>query len=188
MAALERELLNRGHKVSRELSVRVTYKGEELGSQRLDMVVDDVLVDRGEVDPYPASISVSTALQLPSRDESRARPAASLRTKAPVPSRDLRERLQGSDGDDRSHPCSYPSDVYPLRQSGQPPPSSEPYPSIRSTLRISGAKASRFPATRSACSCASSRCAFAEQRLRRSTAPRADSATSPRRSARPASR
>jgi GxxExxY protein len=44
MAAMERELLNRGHKVSRELSVRVTYKDEDPGSQRLDMVVDDVLV------------------------------------------------------------------------------------------------------------------------------------------------
>ena len=44
MIALERELMKRGHKVSRELSVRVTYKGEELGQQRLDMVVDDVLV------------------------------------------------------------------------------------------------------------------------------------------------
>lgn len=44
MTALERELLKRGHRVSRELSVRVTYKGEQLGQQRLDMVVDDVLV------------------------------------------------------------------------------------------------------------------------------------------------
>lgn len=44
LTALERELKTRGHKVSRELSVWVTYKGEELGQQRLDMVVDDVLV------------------------------------------------------------------------------------------------------------------------------------------------
>jgi len=44
MAALERELLRRGHRVARELSVRVTYKGDELGQQRLDMVVDDILV------------------------------------------------------------------------------------------------------------------------------------------------
>ena len=44
MTALERELRTRGHDVSRELSVRVRYKGEDLGSQRLDMVVDDVLV------------------------------------------------------------------------------------------------------------------------------------------------
>jgi GxxExxY protein len=44
LAALERELRSRGHRVARELGVRVMYKGEELGSQRLDMVVDDVLV------------------------------------------------------------------------------------------------------------------------------------------------
>jgi GxxExxY protein len=44
LAALERELRKRGHEVARELSVRVVYKGEELGSQRLDMVVDNVLV------------------------------------------------------------------------------------------------------------------------------------------------
>src|SRR5215204_4690895 len=43
-SALERELLERGHKVNRELSVRVMYKGEELGCQRLDLVVDDALV------------------------------------------------------------------------------------------------------------------------------------------------
>ncbi|MFN2564747.1 MAG: GxxExxY protein [Gemmatimonadaceae bacterium] len=42
--ALERELLTRGHRVARELSVRVMYKGEELCTQRLDMVVDDKVV------------------------------------------------------------------------------------------------------------------------------------------------
>lgn len=44
LAALERELLSRGHRVARELSVHVIYKGVEIGMQRLDMVVDDVLV------------------------------------------------------------------------------------------------------------------------------------------------
>jgi GxxExxY protein len=34
----------RGHRVARELSVRVMDRGEEIGMQRLDMVVDDVLV------------------------------------------------------------------------------------------------------------------------------------------------
>ncbi len=43
-AALERELRDRGHDVARELLVRVSYKGEELGVQRLDMVVDQVVV------------------------------------------------------------------------------------------------------------------------------------------------
>ncbi|MDQ2667119.1 MAG: GxxExxY protein [Gemmatimonadota bacterium] len=38
--ALERELLARGHTVAREVGVLVTYKGEELGYQRIDMVVD----------------------------------------------------------------------------------------------------------------------------------------------------
>lgn len=44
LAAMERELRARGHRVARELSVRVIYKGEEIGMQRLDMVVDDVLI------------------------------------------------------------------------------------------------------------------------------------------------
>ena len=44
LAALERELRARGHGVCRELSVRVMYKGEVVGKQRLDMVIDDVLV------------------------------------------------------------------------------------------------------------------------------------------------
>ena len=43
-AALERELIARGHEVGRELLVRVRYKGEHIGWQRLDMVVDDKVV------------------------------------------------------------------------------------------------------------------------------------------------
>ena len=39
--ALERELLARGHHVAREVGVLVAYKGEELGYQRIDMVVDN---------------------------------------------------------------------------------------------------------------------------------------------------
>jgi GxxExxY protein len=42
--ALERELLERGHTVAREVSVNVCYKGQELGSQRLDLIVDERLV------------------------------------------------------------------------------------------------------------------------------------------------
>ena len=42
--ALERELIRRGHRVTREASISITYKGEVLGRQRLDMIVDDVLV------------------------------------------------------------------------------------------------------------------------------------------------
>ncbi len=42
--AMERELLARGHTVAREISICVMYKGEHLGTQRLDMIVDDRLV------------------------------------------------------------------------------------------------------------------------------------------------
>lgn len=42
--ALERELVARGHRVAREVSIRIMYKGTELGRQRLDMIVDDKLV------------------------------------------------------------------------------------------------------------------------------------------------
>jgi GxxExxY protein len=48
MNALARELLWRGHRVAREVCVTVTYKGVEVGKQRLDMVVDDVLVVEGK--------------------------------------------------------------------------------------------------------------------------------------------
>lgn len=44
LSALERELLERGHRVARELSVHVVYKGHVLGMQRLDMIVDDLVV------------------------------------------------------------------------------------------------------------------------------------------------
>ena len=37
--ALERELITRGTAVAREVGVRVTYKGEPIAVQRLDMVV-----------------------------------------------------------------------------------------------------------------------------------------------------
>jgi GxxExxY protein len=42
--ALERELLARGHRVSRQVGVCIMYKGEELGTQRLDLIVDDKVV------------------------------------------------------------------------------------------------------------------------------------------------
>jgi GxxExxY protein len=48
MMALERELLARGHKVAREVSVMIFYKGQELRRQRLDMIVDDVVVVEGK--------------------------------------------------------------------------------------------------------------------------------------------
>jgi GxxExxY protein len=42
--ALEIELVARGHRVAREVDVRVMYKGHDIGWQRLDFVVDEVLV------------------------------------------------------------------------------------------------------------------------------------------------
>jgi GxxExxY protein len=42
--ALERELLARKHRVAREVAVRVFYKDDLLGQQRLDMIVDNKLV------------------------------------------------------------------------------------------------------------------------------------------------
>lgn len=42
--AMERELRARGHAVAREVGVQVLYKGNELGIQRLDLIVDDKLV------------------------------------------------------------------------------------------------------------------------------------------------
>jgi GxxExxY protein len=42
--ALERELLARGHAVAREVGVLVTYKGEELGYQRIDMILDGKVI------------------------------------------------------------------------------------------------------------------------------------------------
>ncbi|MFI5309839.1 MAG: GxxExxY protein [Gemmatimonadales bacterium] len=42
--ALERELRARGHAIGREVGVRISYKGEDIASQRLDMVVDEKLI------------------------------------------------------------------------------------------------------------------------------------------------
>jgi GxxExxY protein len=42
--ALERELLGRGHRIGREVSVNIAYKGIILTSQRLDFVVDEKLI------------------------------------------------------------------------------------------------------------------------------------------------
>jgi GxxExxY protein len=44
VAALTRELQNRGHKVAREVSVPVLYKGKEVAHHRIDMIVDDKVV------------------------------------------------------------------------------------------------------------------------------------------------
>ena len=55
--ALERELLSGGHHVAREVQVRITYKGEELSGQRVDMIVDGkVLVEtKSSLDLHPSA-------------------------------------------------------------------------------------------------------------------------------------
>jgi GxxExxY protein len=42
--ALEIELIARGHTVGREVSVNILYKGRQIARQRLDMIVDDIIV------------------------------------------------------------------------------------------------------------------------------------------------
>ena len=49
--AMERELRARGHRVAREVLVRVMYKETELGLQRLDLIVDDKLVVEAKAGP-----------------------------------------------------------------------------------------------------------------------------------------
>ena len=44
VCTLEKELIRRGHLVARELGVPVWVKNEIVGTQRLDMVVDDTII------------------------------------------------------------------------------------------------------------------------------------------------
>lgn len=44
MDALERELMDRGHGVAREVAIQIFYRGLPLRWQRLDMVVDGLVV------------------------------------------------------------------------------------------------------------------------------------------------
>jgi GxxExxY protein len=48
MRALEWELVQRGHRVAREVAVRIGYKHLDLGFQRMDVLVDDCLVVEGK--------------------------------------------------------------------------------------------------------------------------------------------
>ena len=54
IAALERELIGRGHSVGREVGVTVYYKGDHLCYQRIDILVDGRLI-----------IEVKSSAQLP---------------------------------------------------------------------------------------------------------------------------
>ena len=87
--ALERELLARGHRVGREVWATVLYKGEELGKQRLDMVVDEILVVEMKSTHDLPQGRHPPALQLPSRHEPGSRPPPPLRIRAAVLPRDL---------------------------------------------------------------------------------------------------
>ena len=42
--ALEFELIDRGHRVAREVAVEIYYKGRRVGRQRLDMLVDEAII------------------------------------------------------------------------------------------------------------------------------------------------
>lgn len=56
IAALVEELQARGHKVAREVGVRIFYKGKAIAWQRVDLIVDDrVLVEVKAMPVLPAS-------------------------------------------------------------------------------------------------------------------------------------
>ena len=85
--ALERELLGRGHRVGREVSVNIAYKGITLTSQRLDFVVDErLIVEAKSTQNLPAF--AARQLLSPS-DEPYDWPPAPFRPRAKVPPPDL---------------------------------------------------------------------------------------------------
>ena len=51
-AALERELLERGHLIQRECRVQVVYRGKPLIWQRMDFVVDDRIILEVKATPH----------------------------------------------------------------------------------------------------------------------------------------
>ena len=59
--AMERELVRRGHKVEREVSVPIFYKGELLTNLRADMIVDGKVVVENKTGPV---LPVTTRLQV----------------------------------------------------------------------------------------------------------------------------
>jgi GxxExxY protein len=60
-SALERELTARGHHVAREVAIEVFYKGESVGWQRMDMIVDDKIIIEVKATPI---LSPNARLQL----------------------------------------------------------------------------------------------------------------------------
>ena len=53
VSGLERELRARGHKVAREVAVRVYFKGQPLAWLRLDMLVDEKIIIEAKAHPVP---------------------------------------------------------------------------------------------------------------------------------------
>jgi len=83
-AALERELLARGHRVAREMGVVVFYNGDPLVAQRLDMIIDDKLVVETKSTAELATGAQRQLHTLPASDQSRGRAPVALRTAAQV--------------------------------------------------------------------------------------------------------
>lgn len=68
--ALERDLIRKGHKVQREVSVMVYFRGEPLARERIDMLVDGKLVVEAKAgarfppDAHPQTFSFLAATDL----------------------------------------------------------------------------------------------------------------------------
>ena len=82
--ALERELIERRHRVAREVSVPVFYKGHDLAEQRPDMIVDNRLIVEGEVHSRASQVGKPTGLQLPEINQPRNWPFVALRSRSKV--------------------------------------------------------------------------------------------------------
>jgi GxxExxY protein len=54
VAALERELIARGHMVAREVQLRVFYKGDRIARQRIDMLIDDKVIVESKATEFVA--------------------------------------------------------------------------------------------------------------------------------------
>jgi GxxExxY protein len=112
LAAMEIELRDRGHRVARELSVNVYYKQREIGCQRLDMVIDDlVVVEAKSTEKLPpnASRQLFNYLRCTNLE------VGLLLHFGPEPSffRVVCDRGQKESSADRLHP-SHPSDPSPV--------------------------------------------------------------------------
>ena len=86
--ALERLLIETGHKVDREVAVMVCFRGEPLAYERMDMVVDGkVIIENKAREP-------GSALCWPCGNQPRGRPRPSLWKEGALLPRILRESVQ----------------------------------------------------------------------------------------------